>query len=209
MKNKRIWKKEKKFIKKVEKFEKEVNENIINIPNFFTTLRVIITFIIIYMIFTDFSIVWIAVFFVAGMITDAIDGNVARLFNMKTEFGRKYDLLADRFLFAGTVASFLIHFATNGSGFFSNHLVMQILLIMVREIIGLPVAIWALFSGNITPRAKVIGKTTTVLQAIALPSAILDLSFAWPVAILTGVVGLFSGLTYARDARKEITSKKP
>lgn len=201
-------KREKKLVKKIKRIEKEINENIINLPNFFTTLRVIITFIIIYMVFAEFKIFWIALFFIAGMITDFLDGNIARIFNMKTEFGRKYDMAADRFLFVGTVASFLIYFGTSGGSFFSNPKVLQIICIMTREIIGVPFAVWAFFSGNITPRVKLIGKVNTVLQAIAFPSAILSLSFAWPAAILTGIVGLICGIVYARDTRKDILSQK-
>ena len=192
-------------MKKRNKKEVGKKEKLINVPNFFTTLRVIITFIIVYMVFANFEIYLIAVLFVIGMITDAIDGNAARILKQKTEFGRKYDMIADRFLFAGTILSVLIHFSQ--TGFLGMTEILQILCIMTREIVALPSAIWAFFSGNITPRAHFTGKATTVLQAIAFPVVLLKLSFAWPAVIITGVAGLISGLKYNYDARTQIRGK--
>jgi CDP-diacylglycerol--glycerol-3-phosphate 3-phosphatidyltransferase len=83
-------------------------ENIFNIPNALTLIRILITFPLIYLIFTDASILYIALIFIIGMLTDFFDGFIARNFNLKTEFGRKFDMFADRILMIGTAVSFLI-----------------------------------------------------------------------------------------------------
>lgn len=190
------------FIRRLKSGWEHANEEkIFNVPNFFTTLRVIITVVIIYLVFNDSPLPVIAFLFVAGMITDAIDGNVARIWNMKTEFGRKYDMLADRFLFVGTIVSVVIHFSI--TGYLGRTEIIQIVLIMGREIIGLPAAVWAFYCGNVTPKAKVIGKVTTVLQAVTFPIILLKLEFAWYFVIITALVGISSGIKYITDVDKE------
>jgi len=190
----------KRGIVRVEGEIEKVNENIFNVPNFFTSLRVIITFAIIFLVFDNSPISVIAILFIIGMITDFLDGNIARIFNQKTEFGRKYDMLADRFLMIGTVLAIVIHYSI--TGFFGSSEILQIILIMLREIIALPFAIFAFFKGNFIPKVRIIGKVTTVLQAITFPVIILKLSFSWPLVILTAVIGLISGITYANDLSK-------
>jgi cardiolipin synthase (CMP-forming) len=181
-------------------------ENIYNVPNFFTASRFLITFVIIYMVFADYDLWTIALLFFAGMITDAIDGNIARIFHMKTEFGRKFDMAADRFLFAGTILAILIHSLYTGT--IGNNELIKIGIIMLREIVGIPAIIWAYFCGDITPKVRIIGKATTVLQAIAFPSILIGLSMAWPLTIITGIVGLISGIMYNFDVRKKVEKKK-
>ncbi|MBU3912902.1 MAG: CDP-alcohol phosphatidyltransferase family protein [Nanoarchaeota archaeon] len=181
-------------------------ERIVNWPNFFTTLRVIITFVIVYAVFTDVSIFSIAVLFVIGMITDAIDGNIARIWNMKTEFGRRYDQFADRFLLVATVISFMVHYPM--TGYFGREQIYQMFIMLAREIIGFPFAVaYFILSKHWTPHATHIAKATTVLQAIALPAIVFKMSIAWPFAITTGIIGAFSALNYIRDL-KEVYRKR-
>lgn len=180
--------------------EEETQENIWNVPNTLTSLRVIITFIIIYLIFGDFSLLTIAIVFLIGMFTDAADGFIARRFKMKTEFGRKYDMIADRFLFIGTILAFIIHYTSIGI-IDKSHL-LQIFFIMSREIIAFPFAIVNLLSGRLTPHVKTIGKIMTVSQAITFPLIILDLSFSIYFAIATGIIGIFAARRYILDSVK-------
>ena len=86
-------------------------ENIWNIPNTLTFLRVIITFATLYCIFAQYSLTLVAILFAVGMITDFLDGQIARRFNMTTEFGRQFDIIADRFLMLGVTGALTIDFA--------------------------------------------------------------------------------------------------
>jgi len=181
-------------------------EELINIPNTLTTIRVLITLIIIYGIFYGFKLSSIAILFIIGMITDCLDGQIARRFHEKTEFGRKFDMAADRFLVLGTVLSLIISYIINGIP--SSFQMLQIGIILTREIIGFPFLILGLFFGNTFPNAKFIGKATTLLQAIAFPIILFNFSFAIYTSIITGIFGVFSGITYARDVFKLRRSKK-
>jgi len=201
--------KEKRLIKKV---EKKIEENIYNVPNFLTLLRVIITFMVIYLVFSGASIITIVVLFVIGMLTDAADGQIARMYKLTTEFGRKFDMLADRFLMIGTIIAILIHFAL--SGLLNDKIMMLIIMIMTREIIALPIGIMAFFSGKIFPKAKPIGKMTTVLQAIAFPAVVLSVYYsgfellANYMALITAVSGVFSAVQFVTDVMFSEEHKK-
>ena len=176
---------------------KKLEENIINVPNFFTLLRVLITIIIIIFVFLDADILTIAILFVIGMITDFIDGNVARIFNMKTEFGRKFDMIADRFLMIGTVLAMVIHYSINS--YFGSYDLLLVLFIVLREIICFPFLIYGKIKGDFIPHAAVVGKLVTVLQAVAFPVVILKLSWAWIPASITCFFGIISAITYAKN----------
>ena len=76
--------------------------------------RVIITFFVVYFIFNNYDIIYIVVAFVLGMITDFLDGQIARRFNSVTEFGRKFDIIADRILMIATVLAIIIKFGSDG-----------------------------------------------------------------------------------------------
>lgn len=177
--------------------KKRKREQTLNIPNTLTTLRVIITLIILYGIFSGFKLTLLAVLFIVGMLTDWLDGSIARRFNKKTRFGRKFDMIADRFLMIGTAGGVLIAYFLFGT--ISSYQFYQILAILSREIVGFPFLIIGLFLGNVTPKARIIGKATTVLQAITFPAILLSLSFSIYLTIPTLLVGFTSGVAYAWD----------
>ncbi|HOW12745.1 MAG: CDP-alcohol phosphatidyltransferase family protein [Candidatus Pacebacteria bacterium] len=189
-------------------------ENIFNIPNALTLIRILITFPLIYLIFTDASILYIALIFIIGMLTDFFDGFIARNFNLKTEFGRKFDMFADRVLMIGTAVSFLIKL------FISKKLVkeqiFQIILILSREIILFPIIliVFILKRKIIFPQVRIIGKATTLFQSISFPLVLLNnyysfLNFSIYFAIFTGILGLISSFYYTKDIIKEIKNLKP
>jgi len=186
---------------------KKKQENIWNIPNALTILRIILTFVVVYMIFTGESINYIVTVFVIAALTDFLDGQIARRWHQKTEFGRKTDMIADRFLWAGTAISFLVY-----SGF--KGLLMpihgaQLLMIMSREIISTPFALVAFFSGNPIPKARFIAKITTLIQGFALPALMLSIYYpAWtylslPLSIVIVITGSISAMYYIKDIKKK------
>ncbi len=198
----RILRAEQRLERQIERRVREV-ENIYNIPNALTLLRVFITFITIYFIFAGYSIQIIIGLFIAGMLTDFFDGQIARRFNMKTEFGRKFDMIADRFLMIGTAFAFIVNLAL--LRFLTQDHILQIIILLSREFIAAPVALAGFIAGKAIPRAKPIGKATTVLQAVTFPMIILHIYY--PLAfgisalfvVVTGIVGVLSGFTYILD----------
>lgn len=193
----------KKEMKSKKKSLKSVGENIYNIPNGFTLLRVLITFIAIYLVFAGAPVEVIILLFVLGMITDTLDGQIARRFNMKTEFGRKFDMIADRFLLIGIASALLINLAWDG--LLTRPHVFAIMLVLSREILALPVAFVAFITGRALVQVRVIGKITTVMQAFAFPSVILNIYypslFFWSIylAIATAICGVVAAFTYISD----------
>lgn len=186
-------------------------EKIWNIPNILTLSRILITFAIVYLVFAQFNFIAIAVLFALGMITDFLDGQIARRFGMKTEFGAKFDMIADRFLMIGTALVLVIEFMVIGV-LTRGHMLM-IFIILTREIITFPFAIMAFVSNRSMPPARFIGKLTTCLQGFALPAILLSIyypffSFAPYLAGLTAVTGIVSAFTYIKDLNSKNLRKR-
>ena len=94
--------------------------------------------IVIYLILNDYKLIQIVIAFLIGMTTDFLDGQIARRFNAVTEFGRKFDMIADRILRIGTAVASVFYFSLNGVLNYSD--VFQVFIIMSREIVSLPYA---------------------------------------------------------------------
>ncbi len=177
-------------------------ENIYNVPNTVTLSRVIISAFILSLIFFKVDLNVIVIAFIVGAITDFLDGHMARKLNQVTEFGRKFDIVADRILLLSTVIAIVIW--SRQSLFLNEVHFIEILLIMTREILAAPFAIYAFFSRIGIPHARFIGKLTTTLQGIAFPLLVLNLfshifDFSVYFVLLTAVVGLVSATRYMQD----------
>lgn len=182
-----------------------MKEKILNIPNTITALRILITFFVIYAIIAKYNIMIIASAFVTGMLTDFFDGQIARRWRLVTEFGRKFDMLADRFLMIGTVIAFIVSY----NGVMTASHWIQMCLIMSREILTTPfVAYIHLKKGLTIPKVKFIAKLTTFLQGIAFPLVILGVfyeqfAFSAYFAAATGIAGAMSSVQFVRDMQAE------
>jgi len=191
-------------IKEIKRFARK-KENIWNVPNALTFSRIILAFVTFYFILAGFDFRWIIASFVIGMITDFLDGQIARRFNCVTEFGRKFDMIADRFLMIGTVIALVIDFAIKG--YLDKWFGFQILLLMSREIVGFPFTLIAFVGGTGIPHARFIGKLTTFMQGVTFPLIILNIfnpayQFSIYFAIATGIIGAISGVIYANDFQR-------
>ncbi len=196
-------------IKKVERItseiidEVELPKDMLNIPTFLNVLRIVLTFIISYMIVVDSNIILTVSVFAVAAITDWFDGYLARKYKMTNDFGCKADMFADRFLWVGTSLTLVFVFGIRGRLEAIHGL--QILLIMTREIIAAPFALAGLFSGTVFPPTRYIAKLTTFVQGFALPSLMLSVFYPiWiyvslPLALVMGIIGAISGLHYIHD----------
>ena len=196
----------------MKKENRKAEEKIITIPTIITILRIILTFVVIYMIITDAKIVSIVVVFGIAAFTDWLDGTIARKFNMTSEFGAKADMLADRFLWMGTALAFLFIWGIRGQLEIIQG--VQLLLIMSREVITAPIAIIAFFSKGLFPKVRYEGKITTFVQGFALPALILSVIYpSWiylslPLSMLLGVLGTIAAIYYIKDVQKMLEKKK-
>lgn len=181
-----------------------------NIPNVLTISRIVLTFVVMYMIFNDSNIIAIVVVFSVAALTDWFDGRLARRYNWVSEFGRKGDMIADRFLWIGTALAFVITLGIEDQLNWIHG--VQLLLLMTREVISAPFALIAFFSGNAVPNARYIAKVTTFIQGFALPAVIISVFNPWffflsvPLVIATAITGFISAMYYLNDI--EIIERK-
>lgn len=190
---------------KIYKRRKTENKSIITLPTFLNISRIILTFVIVYMIIVEKPVLNIVFIFAIAAITDWLDGVIARKYNLVNDFGRKADMVADRFLWIGTALAIITVFGIRAR-LESIHGV-QLLFIMIREIITAPFASVAFFAGRGFPNVRYIAKITTFLQGFALPALLLSIYYpAWiylslPLSIIIGVMGIISGFYYIRDVQ--------
>ena len=183
-----------------------------NIPNALTTLRIVMVPFFGYALLHDGgdSITWRLVafgLFVAAMITDKIDGDIARARNLVTDFGKIADPIADK--------------AITGMAFIGLSIVGDIwwwvtILVLAREW-SVTLLRLSILSDVVMPASQ-LGKIKTTLQAVALSGLCLPLRqvdgsldligeilFYLSQVLLAGAVAmtLWSGFEFYRDVLRQ------
>ena len=174
-----------------------------NIPNALTVLRIILVPVFIWVLFAHPHVQgwrWAATaIFVIAILTDLVDGKIARKYNLVTDFGKLWDPIADKAL---TGAAFI------GLGILGELNWWIIGIILVRE--------WGItWLREVIKKYHVMaanrgGKAKTVTQAIALCLYLLWLeplpSWLGVVAFIIMMVALLltvvTGIDYVRRAMK-------
>ncbi len=134
-----------------------------NTPNKLTLARMIATpvFMAVMMIPFKFHYTVALVLFALASITDAIDGNMARKYNMVTDFGKFMDPLADKML---TTAAYLGFMFVYGKGDFSWQIVVITFIVLFREFAVSSIRLVAVSAGGKVVAANMWGKCKTVSQ---------------------------------------------
>lgn len=200
-----------------------------NLPNKITISRLIIAVIMIFFaVFpwanvgassilttlgnTGFTILdlILAILFVVGSATDAIDGKIARKYNLITDFGKFFDPLADKFL----VNSALIFLACYG-----RIPALIIILMIGRDLAVDGIRFMAASKGEVIA-ANIFGKLKTVFQMVTIPFVMLNgFSFNYlfkehtyifldVLLSITCAMSLISGFIYLYRGRKYIQCAK-
>ncbi|MDO5098041.1 MAG: CDP-diacylglycerol--glycerol-3-phosphate 3-phosphatidyltransferase [Corynebacterium sp.] len=172
----------------------------LNLPNVLTSLRIIAIPLFAWLVLKSESqhtswMLWSFACFVALMITDKLDGDIARSRGLITNFGKIADPIADKALMA---TAFI---CLNITGILPIWITVVIL---IREI---GITIWRMLElrkGNVVPASKG-GKLKTVLQTLAVALYLLPLppSFhfvALTVMIIAVVVTVVTGVQYIYDS---------
>lgn len=200
-----------------------------NLPNKITISRLIIAVIMIFFaIFpwanvgassilttlgnTGFTILdlILAILFVVGSATDAIDGKIARKYNLITNFGKFFDPLADKFL----VNSALIFLACYG-----RIPALIIILMIGRDLAVDGIRFMAASKGEVIA-ANIFGKLKTVFQMVTIPFVMLNgfpfnylfkehtyifldvlLSITCAMSLISGFIYLYRGRKYIQCAK--------
>lgn len=140
------------------------------------------------------------VIFVVAMITDRLDGELARSRGLVTDFGKMADPIADK--------------ALTGMAFIGLSLIGVLwwwvtILVLAREI-GITLMRFVVIRHGVMPASRG-GKIKTTLQALALgmlvaPVGGLWLVVAWVVMAAAVVVTLATGVDYVLQARRLVAS---
>ena len=82
-------------------------ENVLNIPNFISLYRLLVFPVILFMALTGREN-WFVILLCISLISDVIDGNIARLFKLQTKFRAALDNLADICTYAMAILGLFI-----------------------------------------------------------------------------------------------------
>jgi len=183
------------------------SEKILNIPNPITMTRIVLSIILVCIVFKGVSLWTIAIVFAIAAFTDFLDGFLARKLDMVTNFGRKWDIIADRTLMISIIVTLIFYLIINND--LTSQKLMLMLLIMSREIISTPFFISSLFmkKGRPIPHVRWTGKLTTGLQGITFPMIVLGWQIAIYFVIITLVSGILSGCLYVYDSNIKPNNK--
>lgn len=135
-----------------------------------------------------------------GLLSEYLDGYLARRLDGASDFGRVLDPIADKvFVFAVVLVLVLEGYASPG----------RMAFVLARDIVVVLAVLWYFLSGGqrrAMPRVEptLLGKVVTAAQ-IAFLILVLGLERSpLPLVIAVGVLSLWSGLTYLRDYREHL-----
>ena len=180
-----------------------------NVPNVLTGLRLVLVPLFAWLLLAhagDPAMRWWAdVAFIVAIATDAVDGRIARRYNLVTDFGKLWDPIADK--------------ALTGMGFVALAILGEMgpwwlgwlitAVILLREWGITILRFWLIKYGTVMA-ANAGGKLKTVTQSVALAMFVPGLQFlpawwgwiAWLFLIAAFGLTIYTGLDYAVAARK-------
>ncbi|MBN1828622.1 MAG: CDP-alcohol phosphatidyltransferase family protein [Deltaproteobacteria bacterium] len=136
-----------------------------NIPNFLTVLRIILTPVLVIFLMEGRFAFALAIFVFSG-ITDALDGFLARILKQKTSIGSILDPLADKALVAASFVTLSV------LGILPGWLTVVVISRDLIILLGISVLFFLSISVDIKP--SIISKATTVSQFLTILVALLD-----------------------------------
>ena len=182
----------------------------LNLPNKLTLIRCVLVPVFLALLLFPKNIfvacLGSAAVFAIASITDALDGNIARKYNLITNFGKFMDPLADKLLVFGALLGILCRFENIRPAF-----VWCAFIIIFRELAVTSMRLVVSGASGKVIAAKMIGKIKTVLQIagviiILLEPCVMALipSYTIPVAsyiamVAMALITLISGIDYIKS----------
>lgn len=174
-----------------------------NVPNLLTAIRVLLVVPFAWVLLAhphDAALRWVATaIFVVAIATDALDGRIARKYNLVTDFGKLWDAIADK--------------ALTGMAFVGLSILSELpwwitIIILVREW-GITALRWVIIKYGVMA-ANRGGKLKTVMQSVALGMFLPGLQsmpmpwgvVAWFAMVLAFALTVLTGLDYLREAHR-------
>ena len=177
--------------------EKGQEPGSVTIPNLISILRLFLVPLTIWLISSD-KTRWAFFAFVLAGVSDAVDGFLARQFNMGSALGAYLDPLADKALLVSIYVTFAV----------LNEIPVWLPILVVSRdflIIGGVLLAWML-DVPITMRPRAISKVNTLAQIMLAALVLGDLAFPGDLSVLrsvmvylVGVLTLASAVVYALD----------
>jgi len=149
----------------------------LNLPNKLTVLRVImIPLFMVFLIFPIFgenvSRIVAAALFALTAFTDFLDGNIARKYNLITDFGKFLDPLADKLMVFGALLAIIVHNRADDT--FVTVFVWAAFIIMLRELAVTSLRLIVSSGEKIVIAANWLGKIKTVTQIACILTVLLE-----------------------------------
>jgi len=158
----------------------------INIPNFLTICRILLTPVFVILLLKDLRFSAFIVFSIAG-ISDALDGLIARCFNMRTVLGAYLDPLADKLLLTSAFVSLAV-----------LKIIPEWLAVIVisRDVlIVLGIGVFSITDIRVEIRPSLVSKCTTMFQIATVIASLLELDFIPAKIVKQGLFWITSGFT--------------
>ena len=181
-----------------------------NVANALTALRLVLVPVFVLFLFAGdghetASRITAFVIFAVAVITDRLDGALARTYGMITEFGKLADPIADKMLIGAALI---------GLSMLGDLPWWVTVVILVREI-GVTLLRFAVLHRGVIPASRG-GKLKTLVQAIAIGLFILPLqgwpaiwtTVAWWVMGAAIVLTVLTGVDYAVSAVREARARR-
>ncbi|MBI4974721.1 MAG: CDP-alcohol phosphatidyltransferase family protein [Candidatus Omnitrophica bacterium] len=133
-------------------------------------------------------------FFAAAIISDGVDGFIARTQNQKTKLGTILDPLADKFLL---VSAFIcLSIVKNIPSGLSLPPYVPIIVISRDAIIVLGSVMIHVITGDVKVTPSILGKITTFFQMMTITSVLLQFKYSYAVWNSAAVLTVISGIDY-------------
>jgi cardiolipin synthase len=167
----------------------------VNLPNIITLLRIAATPIAVWLILEGrlMAAFWV---FVAAGLSDAVDGFIAKQFDMETELGKFLDPLADKALLVSVYVSLGL------GGYLPTWLVIMVVFRDVMIVGG--ALLFETMTHSLTMQPLMISKVNTTLQIVLAAGVMANAGYGIEfdggmdvLIILTAMATVASGLTYA------------
>lgn len=170
-----------------------------NLPNFLSLARAL-TIPLFIIFFEESFAVWI---FTAAVITDMLDGAIARLFNMKTTLGSILDPLADKMLL---IIAFIMLTRTDAIPMWFTVIVISrdVMIVVGWFIIYLVGSHMVLSSTFLSKLTTILQSTTIILYLMRLPKEYSPLveQYAYMMLALT----IVSGIDYVIKGSRQLAN---
>jgi cardiolipin synthase (CMP-forming) len=145
--------------------------------------------------------------FAVAVVSDAVDGYIARRYQQKSELGTFLDPLADKALLVSGLILLSVRFK-DGTPFDQLPLWFPVLVISRDMILLAGTVLIHMLTGKMTPRPRLVGKCATFFQMITLGWILLQVrhpSYEW-LLYAAGFFTLISGIWYIFDGVKQFNA---